>query len=119
MLGPFDSRSVYNDSIFFKETVSKSLITMPVLALGGEASLGQNTKSLFSPVAQALEGDIVPKAGHWLADENPNWVAQRLIRFFDQAQPANPSIDLSNLADKVTLTVGYFGTLGNAAMANA
>lgn len=50
------------------------------------------------------------------ADENPVWVANRVAQFLalDTAPPA--AVNLSSLADRVTLTVGYFGTLGNLAL---
>jgi hypothetical protein len=54
-----------------------------------------------------------------LADENPAWVAARIQRFLDEEQDPPPSVDLSYLTNKVTLNVGYFGTLGNAALASS
>ena len=53
-----------------------------------------------------------------VADENPVWVANRVLKFLANDDSPIPSIDLSYLKDKVTLTVGYYGTLGNAAIAN-
>ena len=37
------------------------------------------------------------------ADENPTWVANRLLAFFGADPQPLPSIDLSYLIDKVTL----------------
>jgi hypothetical protein len=44
---------------------------MPVLALGGEASLGPLTKMVFENVTTDLEVDVVPKAGHWIGEFDP------------------------------------------------
>lgn len=52
-----------------------------------------------------------------IADEHPAWVAARVQRFFEQDENPPPAIDQSFLDNKATLTVGYFGTLGNAASA--
>jgi hypothetical protein len=52
-----------------------------------------------------------------LADENPVWVAKRVGRFLSQDPSPLPDANLSWLADKVTLTVGYYGTLRNKALA--
>lgn len=51
------------------------------------------------------------------ADENPVWVANRIMKFL--AEDASPprSADLSWLEDKVTLTVGYLGTYRNEEIA--
>lgn len=59
-----------------------------------------------------------PKTDHQnAADENPEWVANRFLEFIaDDASPP-ASIDLSSLENKVTLTVGYYGTLGNQELA--
>ncbi|KAH9203898.1 Alpha/Beta hydrolase protein [Leptodontidium sp. 2 PMI_412] len=119
MLGPFDNRAVAADASFFKGTVGRSPLAMPVLCLGGEASFGPAMRGLWKSVALKLETDIVPKAGHWIADENPVWVASRILRFLAQDISPPASLDLSSLENVVTLTVGYFGTLGNAALAGA
>ena len=51
------------------------------------------------------------------ADENPVWVANRVARFLSQDSSPLPEADLSWLADRVTLTVGFYGTLNNKALA--
>ncbi|KAI1479145.1 hypothetical protein F4774DRAFT_410220 [Daldinia eschscholtzii] len=32
----------------------------------------------YGPITKDLEIDIIPKAGHWIADENSVWVAKRI-----------------------------------------
>ncbi|KAI0137709.1 putative hydrolase [Hypoxylon sp. NC0597] len=118
MLGPFSATSIADDSSFFKGTLGVTPLDIPVLAMGGEASLGLRStlQQSFEPVASNLELDTVPKAGHWIADENPVWVAKRIQRFLaNDSSPLGP-VDLSYLKDVVTLNVGYFGTLKNAAL---
>ncbi|KAF5007379.1 hypothetical protein FDECE_6310 [Fusarium decemcellulare] len=114
MLGPFSAATVYADSQFFTAGL-KNKLSLPLLALGGEASLAFKPvlKQLFAPVSDDLQLDVIPKAGHWIADENPKWTAHRVAKFFGEDKSPLPSVDLSHLADTVTLTVGYYGTLGN------
>ncbi|KIX99878.1 uncharacterized protein Z520_04514 [Fonsecaea multimorphosa CBS 102226] len=119
MLASYDVRGLAAVANFFKGTVGINPLQMPTLAMGGEASLGPFAGQLWENITADLETDIIPKAGHWIADENPAWVATRVHQFLEQEQNPPPSIDLSDLADKVTLTVGYFGTLGNVALANS
>lgn len=55
---------------------------IPVLALAGESSAFSTImKPMMDEVAVAVSSAIVPKAGHWLAEENPTAVAQALIDF--------------------------------------
>ncbi|KAK4442092.1 Alpha/Beta hydrolase protein [Podospora aff. communis PSN243] len=119
MLGPFDVKAVAADAALFKRVAAERPLSMPTLVLGGEACLGPAMDQAFSAVATQVEGDVVPKAGHWIADENPVWVARRVARFLEQDPAPIPDADLSWLADRVTLTVGFYGTLGNAALAGA
>ena len=57
-------------------------LAVPVLALGGEAAFGRGIGDYWSPVATDLTVDVVPRAGHWLGDENPRAVAERVAAFF-------------------------------------
>lgn len=68
MLGPFDNRAVAADASFFKGTLGKEPLGMPMLALGGEASLGPVVEVAWGPVAKNTTVDIVPKAGHWIGE---------------------------------------------------
>ncbi|KAH8819414.1 Alpha/Beta hydrolase protein [Xylogone sp. PMI_703] len=119
MLGPFDNRAVAADASLFKGTIGKKPLDTPMLAMGGEASFGSATQLIWQNVSSNLEVDVIPKAGHWIADENPTWTASRILRFLEQDRSPPASVNLSHLTDKVTLTVGYYGTLANAALANA
>ncbi|OAP59345.1 hypothetical protein AYL99_06643 [Fonsecaea erecta] len=119
MLESYDVRGAAAVASFFKGTIGVNPLQMPTLAMGGEASLGPFAAQVWGNITADLETDIVPKAGHWIADENPAWVATRVQQFFAQEQSPPPAVDLSGLTDKVTLTVGYFGTLENAALASS
>ncbi|RFU81907.1 soluble epoxide hydrolase [Trichoderma arundinaceum] len=119
MLAPFENKAVAAAASFFQGTLGKSRLQTPTLAMGGEASLGPFAKQVWGNVTSDLETDVIPKAGHWIADENPVWVARRVKKFFSEETSKPPSVDLSTLTDKATLTVGYFGTLQNVALAGS
>ncbi|KAL6867171.1 Alpha/Beta hydrolase protein [Trichoderma novae-zelandiae] len=102
---------------FFQGTLGKHPLQMPTLAMGGEASLGPFASQAWGNMTSHLETDVVPKAGHWIADENPAWVTRRVDKFFaEESSHPPPPVNLSVLNDKATLTVGYFGTLQNVVL---
>jgi pimeloyl-ACP methyl ester carboxylesterase len=62
---------------------STSTLAMPVLALNGEFGIPQHqTVDGVRRVAKEPEVDMVPGAGHALAEDNPAWLARRLREFF-------------------------------------
>lgn len=57
-------------------------LTIPVLAIGSE--FGRYAKligAMMSEVAERVEVAVVPRAGHWIVEENPTDFANELIRF--------------------------------------
>ncbi|KAL6900085.1 putative hydrolase [Trichoderma evansii] len=106
MLGPFSEASTVADNNFFTKAFANSTgFKMPVLVLGGEASLAPVSflKQLWGNLSHDATYDIVPKAGHWLADENPERVAQRLVEYFGSAAAKMKPANLTWLTNKVTL----------------
>ena len=68
---------------------SKTKLTIPVLALGGgntPAFGGNVTKTSvaygLNMVAQDVSEIIIPNSGHWIPEEQPQFLADSLIRFF-------------------------------------
>jgi pimeloyl-ACP methyl ester carboxylesterase len=57
--------AAFDDEKHFTAQVSKSKLQVPVLAMGGEASLGV-AASTFAEVASDLTTFVIPKAGHWI-----------------------------------------------------
>ncbi|PON22369.1 hypothetical protein TGAM01_v208852 [Trichoderma gamsii] len=105
MLGPFSTASTTADHALFTKAFANSTLKMPFLALGGEASLAPESqvKQLWGNLSHNGTYDIVPKAGHWIADENPEWVAQRLVEFFGSTAATMKPANLTWLNNKVTL----------------
>lgn len=59
-------------------------LSLPVLALGGERSRGTEDARQLQPVARDVRGGVVPGAGHFVMEEQPGLVADRLLSFLDR-----------------------------------
>ena len=64
-------------------------LRMPVLALGGEKAFGRGMECLQSlqRVAENVRGGLVPKSGHWVAEEAPDFIGEQLLGFFGEETP--------------------------------
>jgi pimeloyl-ACP methyl ester carboxylesterase len=82
-------RAFSQDAEDNKESAAKGKITMPVLvlsgdiypALGGDFP-GNTTLNSTQALAENVQGVIVPLSGHWIPEEQPNFVLDQLSRFF-------------------------------------
>ena len=62
---------------------SKVKLPMPVLALGGECSFGTAALDSMRLLATDVSGGIVPDSGHWIAEEQPQFLVDQLFNFFN------------------------------------
>jgi pimeloyl-ACP methyl ester carboxylesterase len=72
-----------------KESAAKGMITMPVLVLGGDIypALGGDFPGNFAlssmqALAANVTGVTVPLSGHWIPEEQPEFVVDQLVNFF-------------------------------------
>lgn len=56
-------------------------LKLPVLAWGGERGFGPLTKRAAESVAENVEGGVVERSGHWIAEERPDFVTDEILRF--------------------------------------
>lgn len=68
------------------ERFANHKITTPILALGGEKSIGDRVRAMLENVATNVRGGAVERCGHFIADERPDDVVERLLKFFDEVQ---------------------------------
>jgi pimeloyl-ACP methyl ester carboxylesterase len=61
--------------------LSRTKLTMPVLSIGGEKSLGQPLADQMKLVATDVTVVIVKDAGHWISEENPKETSDALLNF--------------------------------------
>ena len=59
------------DAIDNKAFLAKGMLTMSVLAIGGEKSFGPMMATVMRFAATNVQEAVVPHAGHWLMEENP------------------------------------------------
>lgn len=77
-------RAMWTNAEHFRAAVaSGQRITAPVLALGGEHSTGEGAARSIEGIATQVEAGIVPGAGHWLPEEQPDHMMARLLAFFE------------------------------------
>ncbi|MCP1495530.1 pimeloyl-ACP methyl ester carboxylesterase [Pseudomonas migulae] len=75
-------RSIRQDALDNEASMKKRL-TMPVLAVGGEKSFGNNEAIVMRNAADNVTEVVIPGAGHWLMEEAPTQTI-RAIRDFLQ-----------------------------------
>jgi pimeloyl-ACP methyl ester carboxylesterase len=69
-------QDVTDDAIY-----QKTKLTMPVLAIGGSASLGSSVAAQVREYAANVTGVVVPDTGHWLYEERPAELTEILLQF--------------------------------------
>ncbi|QNK02143.1 alpha/beta hydrolase family protein [Dyella telluris] len=75
-------RSIRKDAEDNKAGLATKL-PMPVLAMGGEKSFGENEAIVMRNAATNVTELVVPKAGHWLMEEAPAIVIPAVHNFID------------------------------------
>ncbi|TWB88990.1 hypothetical protein FBZ93_117174 [Bradyrhizobium macuxiense] len=73
-------RAFPEDETRFAE-FEKTKLSMPVLAIAGDKSNGMVELTMAQGLARDVNGGTAPDAGHWLPDENPEYLSARLIDF--------------------------------------
>jgi pimeloyl-ACP methyl ester carboxylesterase len=68
---------------------SKVKLLMPVLALGGEHMFGTAVLDSMKSLATDVRGGIVPLSGHWIPEEQPDFVIEQLVNFFGASNDTN------------------------------
>jgi pimeloyl-ACP methyl ester carboxylesterase len=56
-------------------------LTMPVLAIGGAASWGEEVGNAMKPAADDVQSVVIPDAGHWVAEQAPEELLAELRAF--------------------------------------
>jgi pimeloyl-ACP methyl ester carboxylesterase/quercetin dioxygenase-like cupin family protein len=72
------------DAIDNRAFLARGRLQMPVLALGGEHSFGEQMATLMRLAADNVSGGIVPDSGHWIMEENPAATVAAVRAFLDQ-----------------------------------
>lgn len=71
-----------------RDNIAAKPITMPVMLMTAEGTLAFTRSTVQPRMSNITRAVEVPKAGHWLPEENPGVVTAELVRFFaDGAHP--------------------------------
>ncbi len=63
------------------EDLSKTKLTMPVLSIGGDKSLGGPLGEQAKLVATDVSVVVVKDSGHWIMEEQPKETMDALVQF--------------------------------------
>jgi pimeloyl-ACP methyl ester carboxylesterase len=83
--GGFEYYRAYDEDAEHNKEHTEEDLEMPVLALGGEASFGSMPVEDMEAVATDVDGEVVERAGHWIPEERPDYLVERLRGFLDEA----------------------------------
>ncbi|KJZ36433.1 alpha/beta fold hydrolase [Pseudomonas fluorescens] len=76
-------RSIRQDAVDNEASMATRL-TMPVLAVGGEKSFGENEAIVMRNAADTVTQVVIPGAGHWLMEEAPTQTIRAIREFVAQ-----------------------------------
>lgn len=62
------------------QELSKTKLTMPVLAIDAEYGFGGNIATM-EKLATNVQGVTVPDSGHWIAEEQPQYLVSQILEF--------------------------------------
>jgi pimeloyl-ACP methyl ester carboxylesterase len=83
--GGFEYYRAYEEDAEHNKEHTQQDLEMPVLALGGEASFGSMPVQDMEAVATDVDGEVVERAGHWIPEERPDYLVERLRGFLEDA----------------------------------
>ncbi len=81
MSASFEWYRAFKTDIEQNQASSRTKLTMPVLALGGEKLTGHIMVPMAQVVADDVRGGSVPECGHWMAEEKPDYLLDQLNDF--------------------------------------
>ena len=64
---------------------SKTLLKMPVMAIGGAGFLGPIVAEGMAKLAENVRKEVIPECGHWVPDEQPEAFTKLLLEFLGNA----------------------------------
>ncbi|OLT19154.1 alpha/beta hydrolase [Actinomadura sp. CNU-125] len=73
-------------------------LAMPVLAMGSESVFGPAVAQSFRQVATDVRQAVAPDTGHWIPEENPEFLKQCATLFFGPEPQEAPTGDLAPCA---------------------
>lgn len=85
----FEQFAAFTKDAEDNKVFGRTKLTMPVLAVGGEKSFGATMAVVMRNAASDVREAIVPGAGHWLMEENPEFTVALVRDFLKEAKPSS------------------------------
>jgi pimeloyl-ACP methyl ester carboxylesterase len=79
--GSFGLYRAWDVTLAQNEQRKTTPLSMPILAIGGAESWGNNVAEAMSLAATDVQGLVIPGAGHWVAEQAPEELAAALTAF--------------------------------------
>jgi pimeloyl-ACP methyl ester carboxylesterase len=79
--GSFGFYRAFDTTVAQNEERKSRPLTMPVLAIGGEASYGEHVGEAMNLVADDVQSVVIPGTGHWVAEDAPDELLAALNAF--------------------------------------
>lgn len=80
-------RAVFEDIRQNQELADVRLRT-PILALGGDVGMSPNIFEAMKPLGENVQGGVIADCGHYMPEEQPEIIAERMRAFFAEDRPA-------------------------------
>lgn len=78
----FENYRAFDQDVADNREFFKTKLQMPVLGLGSPIVTGPFLFDMLSEGASNVRVEVVPDTGHWIAEENPEYMIQSLLDFF-------------------------------------
>ena len=89
MHAAFEWYRAFDEDIRQNRPQLRTKLPMPVLMLGGEQSGAPLMLETAQEIATRYETGSVPECGHWMAEEQPAAVAERILAFVDDGDSSS------------------------------
>ena len=87
-------RAMAQDARDNQAFIKNGKLAMPILVYGGSApnaGRGHYAVDSWQRVASDVRGGVAEGCGHWIPEERPAWVVERLLEFFADVERRNPA----------------------------
>jgi len=86
MHSAFEQFAAFSKDAEDNKVTQRTKLPMPVLAIGGEKSFGTMMAASMRNVATDVTGAVIPEAGHWIMEENPEPAVALISAFLSDKQ---------------------------------
>ncbi len=82
--GHFETYRAFAQDARDNQEFVKTRLTMPILLMGAELVIGGTLPNSARLVGTDVQSIVIPRSGHYIAEEQPEYVVEQLLKFFDK-----------------------------------